>query len=1165
MSSKKDPRIRAFLRQAMPVIAASGGLNELSRERLHALAENLRLTDAEWREAWSDLVAAESHRELLTRYELAFAKHLRRELRKLQDRILPLKVENRAIHLAEARYQVGEVRARQILERECKRLNITRISRSDAEDYVEHVVIHELEDQREPDPTQLQRLYAFAKQWGVRRDVVDAFVDEAIADNVRGWQRLERLSLAWQRIWLLALFAVVALGIGVYLIYTSHAKQRPRGTTEHPNATEPVQKHIWWPDAELATLLDAIEIDVPWRNQVLAMAEQPAHARSTAYQLVWSRALDSSAPAEKHALAEILALLARADPEAPPSDTWLDQMIAQSYNPSLTTVREVELARKISCWDFVAELAMLWDAADGEPDTLPSAALARLVREQLIPNLAQMSPTEIRSAVRTALMSEHWQLARQTMSANPNQSALQMIWLRQLNDLSERPDWGLRLHSRSILEYIQTLPQNWIAVQSELESAIQHATDLEWMEWLRVHLSASTPPELVHSLNRPLLDRLHDSRSGLSQSEIDRVLYVQYVELRRLQHDGLLIGFERLQRAVAQQAANSNPQPAELPEFIARWARLSNDALAIVQAVTSGNSVQAADTLGVPDLNPLGFTAPRPGDQRDPRAKQATPADYRALAESLALLDLRDAESAGLRRSALNQLAGVSARLDDVGPEDGARLADYYLYAWEPEEWLHAEKLAPQFIAWPQFLLALGQAVDRGAGDVDHATTLAQLAAGREVELSRDEPWRQTLSRMLWQQALLAWRRKISMQPDSAVADWQRIPALVARYYRQRATQLGRGAWPDPAEPSEVVAAATSLSSDRRLVAPSGLRRSLAGANEMQTVWLALDWFLREQFDEWAERLPAGDARNAIQQQREAYDAALVSQPSLARALLLSESSLCALYQCVAEELIQTHVLVTSNLRPYVREHQRIAPRELDTPASVTEHVWPVEIAQRLSQLRVEQWGAYRDLAEEIMLSEGGLAHRDLAIRLYLIAARQGSPALRASCLRGLIAAARSGEERLRFEQLAALHDDATAAAPSASVLADSERMEDALRAILVALSRNDRPQARRIWFDLDPELRQTGWNEIASSRDIQTWCESDVPLADTDRYRIVQWLWNLEVNPDHPAAGLHHDNWNWALLAPSAAPVSQRLPTFGDVTEFNPNIRRFADGRWTR
>ncbi|HMP78396.1 MAG TPA: hypothetical protein PKD54_02980 [Pirellulaceae bacterium] len=1168
MSAKKDPRVRAFLRQAMPVIAASGGLNEHSQERLRLLAENLRLTDAEWRGAWDELVAAETHRESLTRYEQAFAKLIRDEWRKLPDRILSLKVENRAIRLAETRFQISEVRARQIMDRECDRLRIARVSRSDAEDFVEQVVIQEMEGQREPTPTQLQRLYSFAKQWGVRREVVDSFVDDAIADNIKGWQRLERMSLAWQRVWLFALFAVVTLGLGAYLIYATRAKPT-QGNSDLISENETEQAVAWWPKGAIEQQLVGTESRPTWGDDLFAAPRQSPQQRLETYLRCWVQEITVPNPAVRPHWLRIFGLVLAADPDVTAVDTWLEQTIAECYAEPLTAVRESELRRKLNCWELVAELAAL-----STEHNLGTLELIEGARKCLHRQFGgdwdfQNSPEQSLAKVRSLILVEHWRRARQTMYLNPNQAALQIIWLRQLNESQSDPEPGRHMHARVVVEFIQTNTNHWAAVQSEIETALQHSSDQELLKWLRVHLAAPTPIELCETLNRPLLERLFDYRPGLSQSEIDRSLYAGYLQLQSRRYGPCMAAAERLAQTCRQLSTVNLGDSAD-PQTIAQWAQLTNDALNLMVIIDSGDFQRIPATLGEASHTQFGFSSQNSRESTSRAVTAATPSDWRTVREAMAVLIHRRVEDEARRRSAISRLADVAERINDLDDEDAAVLATYYLSPLAPVEWLHAERHAPHLLTWPKFVLALAYAIQDGLGEVDHATTLVQLATGRELELTREQPWRITLIATLKRHAAFIWQRKIRAESETDNRNWQQLADMLRDVYERRNDLIHPPRPSAKRAPQDLQAAVENLVlanlDPDRLVSHSGLRQNLLATNDLQNVWLVMDWFLRREFERMEPRVSGSDVRAEIAELSRHYQAAISSEINVGVALLHTERHACLLYKIVADDLLNSMVLAIPKLRTPMQASK--VPPANSVNGSVEQRAsWPAELDVQLSLLRPEQPADYRDVAEELMFYNHIVGSRELAMRLYLVGAYHSTGSVRSSSLRGLVAAARDDAERSKFIRLHQLWD-AHQAAPSRQDVPlrrpdESGRRE--LSDILDALVRGDSELAHQRWLASGSQVRE--WLKLRTplGQDIEHWTESS-RLSDQDRYRVLAWWIQLDqVGEVRQYEGLLQTADLWAMSARRPLPIDHRLPTLTDVSEFDPRLCRWVNNQWIR
>lgn len=228
---------------------------------------------------------------------------------------------------------------------------------------------------------------------------------------------------------------------------------------------------------------------------------------------------------------------------------------------------------------------------------------------------------------------------------------------------------------------------------------------------------------------------------------------------------------------------------------------------------------------------------------------------------------------------------------------------------------------------------------------------------------------------------------------------------------------------------------------------------------------------------------------------------------------------------------------------------------------------------ERLRQLKPDQPVAYRDLAEELSVVEGSSRARDLTVRLYLISAAHAEGAVRRSALRGLIAAARSGEERRKLVLLAYQLDpqfsDRLIALNEPSEPADDpagdtdplarERLLDALQSLRTgkfARARNtmNDPAVRNLMARHYPGFSVQEFNRICDSGQV-----TDGVLVKT-----LEVEWTLRdhppvTEPESPPDDLLR--WREALsgsLLPRFPEISLKT-----VTEFDPGQSIYLNGIW--
>ena len=199
-----DPRLRAFLRQARAVIAAERGLNPRSHLKLQSLAQSLKLPDELFRTALDELKNAQKPTEV-AHWERAFVDFLDRELNQLPDHIVSIRMETRAVDLATRKYQLSDVRARQLITQRAEALGLERIAPREAKHYVRQLIVDRIGDSASLPDEIREQFYQTGETWGLERSDVDELVLDQLVRN-RGIGRSR--AGAWLLLFLITVGAV---------------------------------------------------------------------------------------------------------------------------------------------------------------------------------------------------------------------------------------------------------------------------------------------------------------------------------------------------------------------------------------------------------------------------------------------------------------------------------------------------------------------------------------------------------------------------------------------------------------------------------------------------------------------------------------------------------------------------------------------------------------------------------------------------------------------------------------------------------------------------------------------------------------------------------------------------------------------------------------------
>ncbi len=203
-NSGNSPRLKAFLRQARAVIAAERGLNPRSQMKLQSLAQSLKLSAELFQTALDELKNSQKPTEV-AHWERGFVDFLDKEFMKLPDQIVSIRMETRAVDLAMRKYQLSEIRARQLIAQRAEALGLGRIAPGEARQYIKQLIVERVGDATSLADEIREQLYQTGRTWGLEPSDVDELVlDQLIRNRGLGRSRAG----AWLLLFLITVGAV---------------------------------------------------------------------------------------------------------------------------------------------------------------------------------------------------------------------------------------------------------------------------------------------------------------------------------------------------------------------------------------------------------------------------------------------------------------------------------------------------------------------------------------------------------------------------------------------------------------------------------------------------------------------------------------------------------------------------------------------------------------------------------------------------------------------------------------------------------------------------------------------------------------------------------------------------------------------------------------------
>ena len=277
-TGNQDPKLDRFLEQVAPIIAEYRGINARSKLLMSAVATEEGLTDEELQAAIASLqgqtsptAKADDHREQqLQERQASFDKHLREALQALPNGILTPRIRSQLLEAGEFREGLPRETVDSTIASLATEMKVLSVSEDNASEHLRALITDALSDVSELPPAALQQLYAEAQQWGLRREQVNALVDE---EMVRNWQQQRRQGRRTALLLGLSLTTAMTLLIAIlWVVMTGNASRR----------VGPLNPVV---DQEPAPTIDtASREDTSWWNSDLQVAVADARVHAEAWR-----------------------------------------------------------------------------------------------------------------------------------------------------------------------------------------------------------------------------------------------------------------------------------------------------------------------------------------------------------------------------------------------------------------------------------------------------------------------------------------------------------------------------------------------------------------------------------------------------------------------------------------------------------------------------------------------------------------------------------------------------------------------------------------------------------------------------------------------------------------------------------------------------------------
>ena len=293
---------------------------------------------------------------------------------------------------------------------------------------------------------------------------------------------------------------------------------------------------------------------------------------------------------------------------------------------------------------------------------------------------------------------------------------------------------------------------------------------------------------------------------------------------------------------------------------------------------------------------------------------------------------------------------------------------------------------------------------------------------------------------------------------------------------------------------------------------------------------------------------------------------------TLAATLLIASDSAFAIviYKKGSNKPIAGPVIRQNGNEVVVREETSTGVRDVIVPRSEIEDLIETVSLERLAELNPSRPQEYREYAEELAEKKLDPEARQMAVRLFQIAAWLDPTKTGHGALLGLVAIARPGEEEARFRAAAYLFDPRhnKALLGQVSVPANASKEADPAQALLEALRQLRRGHDQQARTALAPPAvseELAAYSGILTREEFLAACAAR-NLSDEQLRKVLE----LELALDsrlHAGADKPEEttlaSWNDAIRMGKLSAIPSLR--FERLTEFDPRECVFRQGKWQR
>ena len=789
-----DPYLRSFLRQAVAIITAERGLNDVSQPKLQALASQLGLTESAFHQALEKL-KQDSSTLGLNRYEKKFVELLSIEFSRLSGDVLTIKAENRATDLAERKYQIPAIRAHQLIQETAAKFDVATISHHDAELFATSLIDEAIGNQLWLREENGDRLKHACRKWGMTESEIEHAIRARFSRN----RKQRSINLAS---WLFAILGILVFAAaaitGLQTVdWKKNARENSQTSFENSKPVATVS-HAGFPDwidpDQIGKFGSVAATDKRYKFLADPHVWQKENREDT-YSHLLQMALEGNET--KTVVYELIANLYYQDPDARLTDKFveiaIDGLAPFTVNASATNQ---ELTPQQLRKAFAANRLLVTICLTSHSDNLVSKKRSTVLRNS-ISDLVQLPdenmPEELAYAnASKSLLEKFWGTATRRFADEPRSVLALLPELEKKSSSANGPEINKR-RTNLMLQIVEQSNSKWMMAKPSIQLSISKSDSSDAADWLDILLPVKDR-SLAKFLASPLAARFHIDTRQQHETLMKQLRQIHRSNRVRA-HSAAFEANSAVEEFVEQFRFSSEKSglrrvdekieiPAlQTPEILLGCMAANNLALAWIQASRTGEfsrfySIRdsAISSSSIPQIDAPAIRS------------QPTPYENRAMMENLKKISDSSPAQSSTRISAIRAIVRLAPKFENITYADAFVLGNFISSAQEPREVLEIERALPNFSKWSNLKLAISDLLLDEAGAPDESSHIAHL---ERMGLRFDRPLKNV--QQIHKQVLAQVASDLNHRYRHLITAnrWEQAEPLIAKLITQRARILG--------------------------------------------------------------------------------------------------------------------------------------------------------------------------------------------------------------------------------------------------------------------------------------------------------------------------------------------------------------------------------------